>query len=204
MTAAIKTAYAALSNIPLPVAVRSSATAEDLPGLSFAGQQDTYLNIVGSDALIEAVKSCWASLWTARAMGYRARNHIAPEEVTLAVVVQQMIPSEVSGILFTANPLTGHRGETVIDASFGLGEAIVSGQVEPDNYVVDHQTMRITSRKLGKPYQMHRFLNWQKRLSRSLRISAHRKILSGRGLKASSISCSLARSRRFTLYQSVC
>jgi rifampicin phosphotransferase len=132
-----------------PVAVRSSATAEDLPGLSFAGQQDTYLNIVGSEALIEAVISCWGSLWTARAMGYRARNHISPSDVALAVVVQAMIPSEVSGILFTANPLTGHRGETVIDASFGLGEAIVSGQVEPDHYVVNQSEKCITSRKLG-------------------------------------------------------
>ncbi len=132
-----------------PVAVRSSATAEDLPGLSFAGQQDTYLNVVGPDALIEAVKSCWGSLWTARAIGYRARNGISPDDVALAVVVQAMIPSEMSGIAFTANPLTGHRGETVIDASFGLGEAIVSGQVEPDHYVVSQREMRIVSRKLG-------------------------------------------------------
>jgi rifampicin phosphotransferase len=133
----------------LPVAVRSSATAEDLPGLSFAGQQDTYLNVVGSDAVIDAVKRCWASLWTARAIGYRARNHIPPDEVALAVVVQALIASEVSGVLFTANPLTGRRDEIVIDASFGLGEAIVSGQVEPDHYVVVPQTWQITGRKLG-------------------------------------------------------
>jgi pyruvate,water dikinase len=134
---------------PQAVAVRSSATAEDLPGLSFAGQQDTYLNIVGQEALLDAVKRCWASLWTARAIGYRARNQIAPDDVALAVVVQQLVPSEVSGVLFTANPLTGRRDEIVIDASFGLGEAIVSGQVEPDHYVVDPQTWRVTSRKLG-------------------------------------------------------
>lgn len=149
---AIRAAYTSLSLAGegyLPVAVRSSATAEDLPGLSFAGQQDTYLNVVGTDAVVEAVKSCWGSLWTARAMGYRARNNIPPDEVSLAVVIQQMIPSEVSGVLFTANPLTGHRGETVIDASFGLGEAIVSGQVEPDHYVVDQRELRIVSRKLG-------------------------------------------------------
>ena len=120
-----------------PVAVRSSATAEDLPGLAFAGQQDTYLNIVGEDAVHDAVKKCWGSLWTARAMAYRARNHIPPDEIALAVVVQEMIASESSGVLFTANPLTGRRDEIVIDASFGLGEAIVSGQVEPDHYVVD-------------------------------------------------------------------
>jgi pyruvate,water dikinase len=131
------------------VAVRSSATAEDLPGLSFAGQQDTYLNIVGEAAVLEAVKRCWGSLWTARAIGYRARNRIRPDDVALAVVVQRLVRSDVSGVLFTANPLTGRRNETVIDASYGLGEAIVSGQVEPDHYVVDPSAWRITGHKLG-------------------------------------------------------
>src|SRR5262249_22534879 len=131
------------------VAVRSSATAEDLPGLSFAGQQDTYLNIVDVQAVRDAVKKCWGSLWTARAIGYRARNHIPSDEVALAVVVQRMIESEVSGVLFTANPLTGRRDETVIDASYGLGEAIVSGQVEPDNYTVNAKEGCITNRRLG-------------------------------------------------------
>lgn len=133
----------------LPVAVRSSATAEDLPGMAFAGQQDTYLNIVGETAVVDSVQRCWGSLWTARAMAYRARNHIPPDEVALAVVVQQVIASEVSGVLFTANPVTGRRDEIVIDASFGLGEAIVSGQVEPDHYVVDPHTWRITECQLG-------------------------------------------------------
>jgi pyruvate,water dikinase len=119
------------------VAVRSSATAEDLPDLSFAGQQDTYLNIIGEEALLHAVVRCWASLWTSRAIAYRARNHIDPSDIALAVVVQQMVPSEVSGVLFTANPLTGRRCETVIDAAFGLGEALVSGMVEPDHYIVE-------------------------------------------------------------------
>jgi len=131
------------------VAVRSSATAEDLPGLAFAGQQDTYLNLVGEEALLGAVKKCWSSLWTARAMAYRARNHIPSDEVALAVVVQKMIASESSGVLFTANPVTGRRGEIVIDASFGLGEAIVSGQVDPDHYVVDPHTWHIVEHKLG-------------------------------------------------------
>jgi rifampicin phosphotransferase len=135
----------------LPVAVRSSATAEDLPGLSFAGQQETYLNIVGADAVQRAVQECWSSLWTARALGYRARNGIAPDDVALAVVVQTMIMSDVSGVMFTSNPLTGRRDEVVIDASFGLGEAIVSGQVEPDHYVIRAQTseLSIITRKLG-------------------------------------------------------
>jgi pyruvate,water dikinase len=119
------------------VAVRSSATAEDLPGLSSAGQQDTYLNVVGEAALCQAVIDCWSSLWTARAIGYRARSGIDHCAVSLAVVVQEMVPSEISGVLFTANPLTGKRTEMVIDATFGLGEALVSGQVEPDHYVVD-------------------------------------------------------------------
>ena len=120
-----------------PVAVRSSATAEDLPDMSFAGQQDTFLNILGMDALAQAVIDCWSSLWTARAMGYRQRNGIDHNEVALAVIVQNMVQSQASGVLFTANPLTGARAQTVIDATLGLGEALVSGQVEPDHYVVE-------------------------------------------------------------------
>jgi len=119
-----------------PVAVRSSATAEDLPDMSFAGQQDTYLNIIGADALTDSVIACWSSLWTARAIGYRARNEIPQEDVSLAVVVQKMVEAEVSGVMFTANPLSGKRDEIVIDATFGLGEALVSGLVEPDNYII--------------------------------------------------------------------
>ncbi len=137
-----------------PVAVRSSATAEDLPELSFAGQQDTFLNVMGDAALRKAVVDCWSSLWTARAMGYRARNHISQSEVSLSVVVQNMVPSEASGVLFTANPLNGRRSETVIDATLGLGEALVGGQVEPDHYVVSfdsesHLGMEITHKFLG-------------------------------------------------------
>ena len=132
-----------------PVAVRSSATAEDLPDMSFAGQQDTYLNVQGTDALCEAVVNCWGSLWTARAIGYRARNDIAHEDVALAVVVQEMVQSEASGVLFTANPLNGRRTETVIDATLGLGEALVSGQVEPDHYVVDAARGLILNKSLG-------------------------------------------------------
>lgn len=146
IASAILQSYAALHSPP--VAVRSSATAEDLPDLSFAGQQDTFLNIIGAEALLRAVIDCWSSLWTARAIGYRGRNGIAQQSVTLAVVVQQMIPSQSSGVLFTANPLNGKRDEVVIDATLGLGEALVSGQVEPDHYVIDAQD-RITSRELG-------------------------------------------------------
>lgn len=147
IAAAIRAAYTELGQPP--VAVRSSATAEDLPDLSFAGQQDTFLNIVGEHALLDAVIRCWSSLWTARAIGYRARNRIDQRDVALAVVVQTMVQSQASGVLFTANPLSGRRAETVIDATLGLGEALVSGQVEPDHYVVEPGSGRILSKTLG-------------------------------------------------------
>jgi pyruvate,water dikinase len=134
---------------PLPLAVRSSATAEDLPDLSFAGQQDTFLNVIGEEQLLKAVVNCWSSLWTGRAIGYRLRNQVDHGNAALAVVVQRLVPSQVSGVLFTANPLSGLRSETVIDAVFGLGEALVSGQVEPDQFVVDTRRGAVVSRKLG-------------------------------------------------------
>ena len=146
---AIRVAYAHARLEDKPVAVRSSATAEDLPDLSFAGQQDTYLNVIGVEQLLQAVINCWSSLWTARAIGYRLRNHIDHHEAALAVIVQEMVQSEASGVLFTANPLTGLRSESVIDATFGLGEALVSGQVEPDHYIVDTLNKRILTRTLG-------------------------------------------------------
>ncbi len=131
------------------VAVRSSATAEDLPEMSFAGQQETFLNVIGTDSLLRSVVECWASLWTARAIGYRMRNAVPAEGLALAVAVQRMIPSECSGVLFTANPLSGSRRETVIDATFGLGEALVGGKVEPDHYVVRAADGCILSKMLG-------------------------------------------------------
>jgi rifampicin phosphotransferase len=134
---------------PVSVAVRSSATTEDLPDLSFAGQQDTFLNVIGEAQLRKAVIDCWSSLWTARAIGYRARNAIPHAQAALAVVVQRMAASETSGVMFTANPLTGLLNESVIDATFGLGEALVSGQVEPDHFVVDSFSGEIRSITLG-------------------------------------------------------
>ncbi|MBT7069587.1 MAG: phosphoenolpyruvate synthase, partial [Anaerolineae bacterium] len=131
-------------------AVRSSATAEDLPDASFAGQQDTYLNIIGEDALLDAVRRCWVSLFTDRAILYRAQNDFPHREVLLSVVVQKMIMSEKSGTLFTADPLTGHRHTVSIDASFGLGEALVSGLVTPDAYRVDKRTMTIIERQVSE------------------------------------------------------
>jgi pyruvate,water dikinase len=134
---------------PIPVAVRSSATAEDLPFASFAGQQETYLNIVGIEAVLDAVQRCWASLWTDRAVSYRASLGIDQHTVRLAVVVQCMIESSVSGVLFTAHPLTGKRRQAVIDANPGLGEAVVSGATNPDHFVVNTATTEIVERHLG-------------------------------------------------------
>ncbi len=147
---AIRQAYAELGGEDLPVAVRSSATAEDLPEMSFAGQQETYLNMYGEAMVLDAVKRCWASLWTARAIGYRARNNIAPQDVSLAVVVQQLVFADASGILFTANPLTGNRNQVMINAAWGLGEAIVSGQVTPDTVVVDKTSKTITEQQISE------------------------------------------------------
>jgi phosphohistidine swiveling domain-containing protein len=143
----ILTAYKALDGVP--VAVRSSATAEDLPFASFAGQQDTYLNVIDAVALLEAVRKCWASLWTDRAVAYRASRNIDPATVALAVVVQRMVDAEAAGVMFTANPVTGRRREAVIDASSGLGEAVVSGAVNPDHFVVDTASGAILQRRLG-------------------------------------------------------
>ncbi|MFX0093069.1 MAG: PEP/pyruvate-binding domain-containing protein, partial [Candidatus Hodarchaeota archaeon] len=139
-------AYEKLNNAP--VAVRSSATMEDLPGFSFAGQHDTFLNVITKETLLEAVVKCFSSLWTARVIQYRHRNDVSHKDLSIAVVVQEMVASEASGVLFSANPLTGKRNEVVIEAILGLGEALVSGQVEPDRYTVDIDG-RILSKKLG-------------------------------------------------------
>lgn len=119
-------------------AVRSSATAEDLPTASFAGQQDTYLNVVGPTAILRHVSRCWASLFTERAVTYRQRNGIDHRTVRMAVVVQQMVFPHAAGILFTADPVTGNRKVATVDAGFGLGEALVSGLVNPDVFTVRH------------------------------------------------------------------
>ncbi|MFH9245211.1 rifamycin-inactivating phosphotransferase [Streptomyces lydicus] len=119
-------------------AVRSSATAEDLPTASFAGQQDTYLNVVGPTAILQHVSRCWASLFTERAVTYRQRNGIDHRTVHMAVVVQQMVFPHAAGILFTADPVTGNRKVATVDAGFGLGEALVSGLVNPDVFKVRH------------------------------------------------------------------
>ena len=136
-----------------PVAVRSSATAEDLPDAAFAGQQETFLNVIGEASILDAIRGCWASLWGERALVYRHRQQIKHLDTKLAVVVQQMVAAQVAGVMFTANPLNHERGEMVIDASEGLGEAVVSGLVTPDHYVIDQvdkRPMRIKTRQIGR------------------------------------------------------
>ena len=149
---AISTAYPTLMGTP--VAVRSSATAEDLPEASFAGQQETYLNICGIDAVLDSVKKCWASLWTARAIAYRAQHAIGPESVALAVVVQELVFADAAGVMFTANPIDGKRDEIMITATWGLGEAIVSGVVTPDTLTVSKPTGRMIRRDIAEKQVM--------------------------------------------------
>ena len=149
ITDQIKVAYQQLDQANLSVAVRSSANAEDLPDFSFAGQQETFLNVSGEDEVVSAVKKCWSSLWTAQAISYRHQNGIDQSSVAMGVVVQVMIPSEVSGILFTANPTNGERSEMIVNSSFGLGEAVVGGQVTPDTFIVDRTTLTSKETILG-------------------------------------------------------
>lgn len=130
-------------------AVRSSATAEDLAFTSFAGQQDTYLNIKGKASLINSVRNCWASLFTDRAILYRLQNKIQHEKVYMSVVVQKMVLPDIAGIMFTADPVSGHRGVISIDASYGLGEALVSGLVSPDIYKFKKESLEIESKKIA-------------------------------------------------------
>ena len=145
--APIRKAYAALG--APAVAVRSSATAEDLPGASFAGQQDTYLDITGETAVLDAVRRCWASLWTERAIAYRRRAGIDPDDVALAVVVQELVDADAAGVLFTADPVTGATDRMIVNATWGLGESLVSGQVTPDELVLDAASGAVRERRTG-------------------------------------------------------
>ena len=130
------------------VAVRSSATAEDLPDASFAGQQETYLNVGSEEDLFDKIRKCWSSLFTARAIAYREKQGFAHSDVKLAVVVQRMVNSEFSGIMFTVDPNSGAK-QIVIEAGYGLGEAIVGGEVTPDTYVIDKQKMEILKKRIS-------------------------------------------------------
>ena len=138
----IVVSYRALGD-DIPVAVRSSATAEDLAGASFAGQQETFLNTVGEEELLNAVRRCWSSLYTSQAIFYRHQRGFDTTQVSMAVVVQRMINSEKSGVTFTVEPVLGNRSQMVIEAVWGLGEGIVSGTITPDHYKVDRETYEV-------------------------------------------------------------
>ena len=135
--------------VDLPVAVRSSATAEDLPTASFAGQQDTYLWMTGADRVIESVRKCWASLYTPRAISYRVKNDFPHEKVLISVGVQKMVNSRAAGVMFTLNPTDGDVSKVVIEGSWGLGETVVSGSVNPDKFVVDKVMGEINERTIS-------------------------------------------------------
>ncbi len=151
---AIKNAYRELGKrieIENPrVAVRSSATAEDLEQASFAGQQDTYLNVIGEDEVVKHVKKCWASLFNDRAIAYRESKGIPHDQVDMAVVVQKMVNSRSAGVMFTIHPVTGDRDKIVIESAWGLGEAVVGGKVTPDEFVVDKKTLKIIEKRIAE------------------------------------------------------
>jgi len=148
-SAEIVNAYADLPGINPAVAVRSSATVEDLPEASFAGQQETYLNMSGASHVLDAVRQCWASLWTGRAIRYRAQQGIHAKGAALAVVVQMLIPAEAAGVLFTVNPVTGNRNQVQISAAWGLGDAVVGGRVTPDDYLVDKRINKVLQKNIA-------------------------------------------------------
>lgn len=151
------------------VAVRSSATAEDLPNASFAGQQATFLNVKGNDNLLKAVQKCMASLFTARAIYYRVKNNFPHEKVFIAVIVQKMVNSAASGVIFTANPTTNNLKEIVIEAGYGLGEAVVSGSITPDSYILDKESLQIKEKKINKQnFAIIREINTGKNVKRTL------------------------------------
>ncbi|NLP12654.1 pyruvate, phosphate dikinase, partial [bacterium] len=134
---------------PVPVVARSSATAEDLLGASFAGQHESFLNVCGEQELLRAVQRCWSSLWTARALDYRSRKNIVPGSLGMAVVVQAMVPAQAAGVLFTVSPLSMSRDEMVIEAVWGLGESIVSGLTTPDHVIINRVTGAIKQIMVG-------------------------------------------------------
>ena len=156
----IRAAYLELcdqTGVPdLPVAVRSSATAEDLPDASFAGQQDTYLWIHGADNVVERVRQCWASLFTDRAIAYRHETGHDHEAIHMSVAVQMMVQPKAAGVAFTLNPSDGDRSQIAIDSSFGFGEAVVSGEVTPDNFLVDKVLRTIVRRTISPKHIEYR------------------------------------------------
>lgn len=152
LRAAVFAAYESLQQrftTPVAVAVRSSATAEDLPGASFAGQQDTYLWIDGIHAVTDHIRQCWASLYTSRAILYRLKNGISDDGLSMAVAIQKMVNARSAGVAITMNPTNGDRSKVTIDASYGVGEMVVSGLVTPDNILLDKVMMTVVSQTIG-------------------------------------------------------
>jgi pyruvate,water dikinase len=160
VAAAITTAYAALcaetGDPDQPVAVRSSATSEDSAEDSFAGLQDTYLWVRGGESVVEHVRRCWASLYSVESVTYRRRRGIAETDLGMAVVVQRMVGARSSGVMFTRSPITGDRSVVALDASWGLGSAVVSGDVTPDSFVVSKVTGEIARRTIATKTRWHR------------------------------------------------
>ena len=151
-------AYARLcGDASAPVAVRSSATAEDLADASFAGQQETYLWILGGGEVLQHVVRCWASLFTPQAIAYRARARTRVTDLAMGVVVQQMVPAEAAGVMFTIDPVTGDPSGIVVEAAYGLGAAVVNGEVTPDRVCVDKVLLEIRSRTIGTKALAYRF-----------------------------------------------
>ena len=146
----IRMAWRDLAGDGATVAVRSSATAEDLAGASFAGQQETYLQVAGEDAVVAAVADCWASLYSERAVAYRRQQGIDETGLGIAVIVQLMVAARAAGVMFTADPLTGRRREAVITATHGLGDAVVSGTVNPDTFVIDTRDWEVLAAAAGE------------------------------------------------------
>ena len=149
----VKEAYGALARRTgrdaLPVAVRSSATAEDMAAASFAGQLQTYLWISGENAVVEHMRRCWSGFFTPEAISYRERMEIPPEEALMSVAIQQMVDARTAGVMFTLNPVNGDRSKIMIESTWGLGEAVVSGEVDPDRFLVDKVTIEVLERTIA-------------------------------------------------------
>jgi phosphoenolpyruvate synthase/pyruvate phosphate dikinase len=154
----VRGAYAELCGSKnLPVAVRSSATAEDLADASFAGQQETYLWILGADQVLQHVVRCWASLFTAQAIAYRSHLEQPATDLAMGVVVQRMVPAEAAGVMLTLDPITGDRSTIIIEAAYGLGAVVVNGEVNPDRLCLDKDRLAIRSREIGDKDHAYRF-----------------------------------------------
>jgi pyruvate,water dikinase len=157
---AVAAAYAELCDRDgrdaVPVAVRSSAVAEDLAGASFAGQLETYLWIEGADAVLETVRRCWGGFFTPEALSYRHRQGMAPNQVLMSVGVQRMVRARSAGVMFTLNPLNGDRSKIVIESTWGLGEPLVSGEVDPDRFTVDKVTLGMLDKAIAAKRIEHR------------------------------------------------